>query len=136
VVEGAERFPPIDIDAEADVGIALRDYAIGLIQELTREDSYGMGSVFPREGRDFPELAAAIQQGQDEYVVQPLASYLRTKELEHEGSIDRAHLFVSMALAPVHDIILMGAPRPSAEAIERHAALVTDVFLAGARVDA
>jgi TetR/AcrR family transcriptional regulator, mexJK operon transcriptional repressor len=133
VIEGAQRFPLPDIDPKAEVGTALRDYATALIRELARENSLGMGALYLREGRDFPELAAVVRQTQDEYVVQPLASYLRRHGLEQRGSTVRTELLAAMVMAPVHDCLLIGAPRPGPGAIDRHAALAVEIFLKGAR---
>ena len=136
VIEGAERFPLPDIDPHSEVEAALRDYAVALVSELAPENSVGIGALFLREGRDFPDLAALIQQTQNDYIVEPLASYLRKHGLEDGSSTMRTQLFVAMILMQIHNMLLVGAARPSAQEIVDHATLAVGLFLTGARQSA
>ena len=132
VIEGAQRLPVPDIDDTKDVESALYSYAIALVQEFAEENNFGMGLLFVREGHDFPELGSMIDRSFKLYVVEPLAAYLRKQGLESTGSAQRAELFTSMALAPVHNRLLLGRSIPDTQTIQLHASLVVEVFLRGA----
>lgn len=136
VREGADRFPLLQIHSGTDVRAALHSYAMALVRELTSEFSFGMGLLLLREGREFPELAAAASQNMKQFMVEPLAEYLRQHNLEQEGSSDRANLLISMILGEMHSSMLVGDPLPDDARIESYAKLVVDVFLHGAKTDA
>lgn len=134
VMIGAERFPRLAPDAagaNASGGLraALERYVVALHTELTREDSYGMGVLFQREAKEFPELAASIQRGHLDYMIAPLAAFLRLHGLEDEGSEERTMLFVAMALSPLHNAMLTGLPLPDEAGLAAHAARCVTVFL-------
>ncbi len=135
VNEGAQRFPLLKIQAGADVRAALYDYSLELSQELASEFSFGMGLLLLREGRDFPELLTAALQGTIQFMVNPLAEYLRQHGLEEENSTDRARLLISMILSDIHYSMLVGAPLPDYARLQQHANLVVDIFLRGATID-
>lgn len=134
VREGADRFPLLQIHSGADVRAALHDYATALIRELTSEFSFGMGVLLLREGRDFPELLAAASQNMTQFMIEPLAQYLRKHGLEQENSTRRASLLISMILGEMHSSMLVGNPLPDDAGIESYAELVVDVFLRGAKL--
>lgn len=129
VIEGARRFPLPDIGVGDDLRSALRTYAAALIRELNADNSFGMGLLFLREARDFPELVATVRRGHMLYVVEPLAAHLRSHGLEEADSVEQTRLLVAMMLAPVHNALLLGDPRPDEAAIERHAESCVDLFL-------
>ena len=135
VQEGAQRFPAPSIDPDGDVAVNLRNFAIALIRELASDYSFGMGVLLSREGRDFPELAAAAADGMNLYLTEPLADYLRQNGLEETASTERASLLISMILAQVQESMLMGVPLPDDDKFERHAELVVKIFLHGAAVN-
>lgn len=132
VMLGAERFPRLEPDADCDVGPALEAYVLALHAELTREDSYGMGALFLREAADFPELAGSIQRGHLDFLIEPLARFLRRHGLEEPGSVESTMLFVAMALSPLHNAMLVGMPLPTPPAVTAHARRCVRVFLRGA----
>jgi TetR/AcrR family transcriptional regulator, mexJK operon transcriptional repressor len=131
VLLGAERFPRITPMPDTQLSAALEHYVAELHTELVREDSYGMGTVFLREANDFPELAVSIQNAFEEFLINPLAAFLREHRLEQEGSTENTILFVAMALAPLHNAMLVGAPLPDAKMLARHAKRCVAIFISG-----
>lgn len=130
VTAGAQRFPVLVVDEPGGFAGALERFAVELLDELTAEDSFGMGLLFVRESGSFPELASIIQRGYSEYLVEPLAICLREQGYEIDGATERTNLFVTMVLAPVHNAMLLGEPIPGRQALRRHATLAVGIFLA------
>lgn len=135
VMLGAERFPRITPRDCADTRSALERYVVDLHEELTREDSFGMGVLFLREAADFPELASSIQRGHYEYLIKPLAAYLREVGLEEQGTTERTMLFIAMALSPLHNAMLVGMDLPDGPAMRSHARRCAAIFCGGDGVD-
>lgn len=138
VMIGAERFPrlvPERQESEGQEGEGLRAvlerFVLELHTELTREDSYGMGALFQREAAEFPELALSIQRGHIDYLVGPLAAFLRRHGLEQADSVEQTMLFVAMALSPLHNAMLVGLPLPDAARARDHARRCVAIFLDG-----
>lgn len=134
VVLGAERFPRIEPSAGEDPRRALERYVLELHQELTRDDSYGMGALFLREAADFPELVESIQRSHNDYLITPLAAYLRQLGLEEQDSTERTMLFVAMALSPLHNVMLVGMALPDGVALQAHVRRCVSVFCDGGKV--
>jgi TetR/AcrR family transcriptional repressor of mexJK operon len=132
VLEGATRFPPLAIHPDEPVEHALKAYALALAREIASEHAYGMGALLLREGRDFPEVAAAVGRG-EALLTQPLVAYLRKHRLEAPDSVSRAETLVAMILAEAHRALMMGAPAPDPEAVDRQALLAVEIFLNGAK---
>ena len=134
VVAGAERFPGLTpaSDGGGDVRGALERSVMALHGELTREDSFGMGMLSMRESAEFPELVEAVQRGHLDYMVEPLARWLRGHGLEAAGSVERTMLFLAMALSPMHNTMMVGLPLPGRDDLARHAARCVALFLDGA----
>ncbi len=126
---GATRFPVLPGDGTSKAAVTLNTYLTALIVELSAEDSYAMGRIFPREGVDFPDLAVSVENSYTQHIIEPLAAYLRHYGLEEAGSVKYSELLVSMALAPTHNNLLLGRAMPSATEARTHAAFVTDFFL-------
>ena len=133
VMIGAERFPRLVPERQESEGLraVLERFVLDLHTELTREDSFGMGNLFQREAADFPELALSIQRGHIDYLVEPLAAFLRRHGLEEAGSVERTMLFVAMALSPLHNAMLVGLPLPDAKGASAHARRCVAIFLDG-----
>lgn len=131
IAEGGARFPVPEISASSDVGTALCDFAVQLLREVGGDYSLGMGMLVLRERQQFDDFADAIQNSYYENLVYPLARYLRERGLEHPDSHKITQVFVSMILSPVHDHMILALPRPTDEDMQRHAALITRMFLAG-----
>lgn len=134
VMVGAERFPRMMPDAQSDLPAALERYVVDLHGELTREDSYGMGTLFLREAAEFPELAGSIQRGHLDFMIDPLAAFFRRHGLEENGSVERTMLFVAMALSPLHNAMLVGMALPGADQVRDHARRCVAIFLGGSRI--
>lgn len=134
VVAGAERFPGLTpaSDNDGDVRGALERYVMALHGELTREDSFGMGMLTLRESAEFPELVEAVQRGHLDYMVEPLARWLRGHGLEAADSVERTMLFLAMALSPMHNTMMVGLPLPGRDDLARHAVRCVALFLDGA----
>lgn len=134
ILLGAERFPRLAPDTELhgqSLHAALEHYVLDLHKELTRPDSYGMGALFLREAAEFPELAASIQRGHMDYMISPLAAFLRRHDLEQADSVEQAMLFVAMALSPLHNAMLVGMPLPDSANTLAHARRCVRIFLGG-----
>ena len=143
VMMGAERFPrlaPEVLGPEMPAGhgpanralrAVLERYVFDLHTELTREDSYGMGVLFQQEAAEFPELTLSIQRGHIDYLVEPLAQFLRLYGLEEANSVERTLLFVAMALSPLHNAMLAGIPLPDVKGARDHARRCVEIFLNG-----
>lgn len=129
LLEGAARFPTIHPERTAPPRETLQRYLTALIRELAAEDANAMGRVFLREGSDFPEMAPIVEGGFTDYIIKPLAEYLREHRLEEANSVDHTELLVMMALAPVHNGLLLGRTMPAPKTAEAHARLVVDFFL-------
>jgi AcrR family transcriptional regulator len=129
LLEGAARFPTISSDVTEPPREALGRYLAALIKELAAEDANAMGRLFLREGTDFPEMAPIVESGYRDYIIAPLARYLRQQGLEEAESVERTELLVMMALAPVHNGLLLGRAMPGAKAAEQHARFVVEFFL-------
>lgn len=134
VLEGARRFPVLNVGSEDDVETVLKSYAAALARELSADSSFYMGLLVIREGRDFPELARASGQATQDYLVGPLARYLQYHGLERAASTGQAQLLIAMILSEVHASLLMSGPPPGAVQAVRQAHLAVDVFLRGCRV--
>jgi AcrR family transcriptional regulator len=131
VIAGAERFPPLQPDAGGNLRAALERYVIDLHNELSRADSYGMGLLSLGEARDFPEMGEAIRRGHFDYMIAPLAEFLRRHALEQDGSVERTLLFVAMALSPLHNAMLVGLPLPTPQEVSAHACRCVEIFIGG-----
>lgn len=129
---GAARFPTIDPDA-ADAQAELLRYLTALVVELARERNLGIGRLFLRESGDFPEMSPMVERSYADAIIDPLAAFLRAHGLERPGSVERAELLGAMALAPIHNSLLLGRAVPERPALEAHVRFVTPFFLAGAR---
>ena len=134
VMVGAERFPRLAPDGEGDLAGALQRYVVDLHNELARADSYGMAALFLREASEFPELAASIQRGHFDYMVEPLAAFLRSHRLEEPDSSERTLLVLAMALSPLHNAMLVGMTLPTPAEVEHHARRVVGIILGGCRI--
>ncbi len=133
VLVGAERFPKLAPDGRT-VTRALERYVVELHRELSREDSYGIGVLFLREVQEFPEIAESMQRGYLDYMINPLAAFLRRHGLEEAGQVERTKLFVAMALAPLHNTMLVGLQLPSPGEVRAHARRCVAIFLGGSQL--
>ena len=129
VIAGAERFPRLAPAESGAIGPALESYTIDLLRELSREDSYGMGIQALRAEDDFPQLTQAFQRSYHDYLVEPLAQFLRSHGLEQAGETHQATLFLALALAPLHDAQLLGTPLPGEAAAAAHARRCVTLFI-------
>jgi len=130
IESGTDRFPKLK-PHDGDVFGALERYVEELHRELSGESSYGLGILFLREAQEFPELAEPIQRSFQDYLIEPLAAFLRRHRLEEIGTVERTMLFVAMALAPLHNMMLLGTPLPPSAQLKAHARRCVAVFLHG-----
>lgn len=135
VIEGARLFPLPRFEQGDDLHETLRRYASSILAEASKPSALGMGRLLTREQTDFPEILPIAANTQEQYLVQPLAGWLRHNGLEGEDATERARLFISMTLAPVHDRLLVGTGRLDRKSIDRHAQLVATIFLQGVVVE-
>jgi len=130
-LEGSRQLPQPEPGPSHDIRQGLNDYAARLVARLSSDDNYGMAQLLAREGRDFPELTAAVRHGHDVYLVQPLAKFLQRHGFETARAQNAAQLFIAMALAEVDRAILLAQPIPTPKEITEHAQFATDIFLFG-----
>jgi TetR/AcrR family transcriptional repressor of mexJK operon len=134
IVAGAERFPRLEPEVgEAGLATALKRYVTDLHTEMSRETSYGLGNLFVRESGEGADMGEVMQRAYFDYLIEPLAAFLRRHGLEREGEIDRTMLFASMALGPLHHTMLVGLPLPAGAEIKAHARRCVEVFLGGSQ---
>ena len=93
-----------------------------------------MGRLLVREQHNFPELMVDARLTHETYLIDPLAAWLREHGLERPDVTERAEAFIALALALVHNELLLGAPPATRTAAQRHAALSVQLFLNGAAV--
>ncbi|WP_428333348.1 TetR/AcrR family transcriptional regulator [Novosphingobium sp.] len=132
VIAGAERFPALTPGNDSTVREALQHYVVALHNELTREDSFGMGVLTLRESAEFPDVVEAVQRGHLDYMIEPLACWLRGHGLEAQGETERTTLFVAMALSPMHNTMMVGLPPLAPVDVARHSVRCVALFLDGA----
>ena len=128
VMEGVARFPSPALNPALPVEAALSAYARALVREMSAEFTFGMGALMLREGREFPELAAALVQGQA-LLAAPLAAYLRARGLEAADSDERTRLLLAMIMSEVHAALLSCLQQPDLAQAERTAQMAVKVFL-------
>ncbi|MFT4054417.1 MAG: TetR/AcrR family transcriptional regulator [Novosphingobium sp.] len=132
IVEGARHFPTPRLEEGDDCHETLRRYAASTLIHASSPSSLGLGRLLACEQYDFPEILPIAARSQEDYLVIPLAAWLRENGLATpDDARDRAALFIAMALAPVHERLLVGGGQLNRTAIERHAALVATVFMGG-----
>lgn len=129
VVQGAELFPMPRPSAGEDLRDTLKRFVRELADRLSEPEHSGMGRLLMRDQERFPELMTEARRTHDTYLVEPLAKWLRDHGLEEESQVERTRMFVAMALAHVHDALLLGTSPPSHEASERRAELVVSMFM-------
>jgi len=130
-LEGSRQLPQPEPDPSKDIAQGLEEYAVRLVARLSDAENYGMAQLLAREGLDFPELAAAVRRGHDDYLVKPLADFLKLHGLENGLAQNGALLFVAMVLAEIDRAILLAQPIPTPREVSEHAAFVTKIFLFG-----
>ena len=131
LTHGAARFPLLHIETSQDVETSLRNYVVALIRELTSEYVLDFALLMLREGHEFSELSAAVDRSSKQFIEEPLARFFRFHGLESEDADEKATLFIALALAPLHNRLLIGRPIPGARKIKKHAATVVKIFLHG-----
>lgn len=130
ILEGVSRFPKIDADSGDAPSVVLERFLADLIDELARDDASSMGRLLVREGAEFPELGPVAERSHNDFIIAPLSAYLRSHKLEREESVEMSELLVSMALAPVHNGLLLGRAMPSPSQARDHARFVVTFFMA------
>jgi AcrR family transcriptional regulator len=129
---GAVQFPRLEIGTSESPANVLRRYAVSLVDLLSSDASLRICILVYREGPEFPELIQAAEENQYTHLVKPLAAYLRAMRLGGPDAEERARLFHAMVLQQWQRAITFGYPLPDAGTTERHATLVTHIFLDGA----
>ena len=131
VLEGALRFPRLEMRGDETLAASLERFVIELHGELSREESYRIGLLIMREAGEFPELADTSHRAYMDYLIHPLAEVMRTYGLERPLSVESSFLFVNMALSPLHNTMLLRVPLPSSQEVVAHAKLCVAIFLNG-----
>lgn len=130
--DGATRFPTLVIAQVPGVSATLEQHMAQLIVAFSQEEATTMTRIYLSETGEFPRLAAIIDRSRRDYVVDPVAAYLRDAGLEAEGSTDQAELLLALAFIPIHAALLYGKAFPTAAEAQVHAAQATAFFLRGA----
>lgn len=129
---GSSAFPVIGNDPDEDVGAALQRFAVALVKMLSTDASQRLGMLVYREGVEFPELVKAAEENQQQYLVGPLTAFLRKHGLADSDGEPRAKILLSMMLSGWQRRVSFHLPMPDDAALEEHAALVVQLFIAGA----
>jgi len=129
---GSSAFPVLADHPSGDIGSALRIFTVALVKMLSGESSQSLSMLVYREGREFPELMEAAGRNEQEYLVQPLATFLRRHGLAEDDCAQRAKILLSMMMSGWQRRVTFGLPAPGDEELEAHAALVVRLFLEGA----
>lgn len=130
---GAATFPTVNVPPQPDLERILRQHAAAIARVLSLKSSVRLGMLVYREGGEFPELVRAADDTQNRHLVQPLAAYFRETGLAAGSAEELAKLFITMALSEWQRRVTFNRPLQTDEEIDRHAALVVDVFLHGVR---
>jgi AcrR family transcriptional regulator len=110
IADGVEQLDLPSLDRETDLERGLSLFAAALLSALSAEPAFGMGALLMHEGRDFPELSRAVEQGHARMLA-PLVAFL-----DRHGAQDGArlaHLFESVLLSDLQQRMVLGQPAPS-----------------------
>lgn len=129
---GSSAFPLLDPDPAADPETALREFTVVLVKMLSTETSQSLGMLVHREGAEFPELIEASERNQQQYLVDPIAAFLRHHGLSDGDSQATAEILLAMMISGWHRRVSFRHPRATDEEIEEQAARVVRLFLRGA----
>lgn len=130
---GSSAFPRIDSRTGGDAETDLRRFAVDLIRMLSAETSESLSLLVSREGAEFPELVRASERNQQQYLVLPLASYLRDCGLATGDEEPAAKILLAMILAGWQRRLAFGSPALSEVDLHQHADLAVRLFLTGAK---
>ncbi len=114
VLEGAQQLPLPTLDTGHDFEDGLFAYTFALAQAMTSDYSFGMYSLLMREGREFPEIAMAIDQGR-QYIMAPIGRFLEVKGITPETSSRLTTMFVTMAFSDIQLRMTFGHNPPTAD---------------------
>jgi TetR/AcrR family transcriptional regulator, mexJK operon transcriptional repressor len=131
---GAAAFPVPRYSAGEDVEAALRRHALSIVQVLSADAALRLGRLVHREAGDFPELLPASEVNEEQFLIQPLATYLRDAGLSQGDELERAKLFLVMTLAEWQRRLTYRRPLPTLDEAAAHVARVVDLFLNGAHL--
>jgi len=112
IADGVEQLDLPSLDCETDLERGLTLFAAALLSALSAEPAFGMGALLMHEGRDFPELARAVEQGHARMLA-PLVAFLERHGAQNGARL--AHLFESMLLSDLQQRMVLGQPAPSPE---------------------
>jgi len=131
---GATRFPVLRFTPHTDVRSALETHATALVEMLSSDASLQLSMLIFREAGEFPELLGAAEDNQEQYLVQPLATYLLEAGLVRRPDAHTyAELFIALALSEWQRRTIFRRPMSSPAEISAHARRATRVFLDGVR---
>jgi TetR/AcrR family transcriptional regulator, mexJK operon transcriptional repressor len=130
VIDGAATLSLPQLDSDGGWRDGLLRYASAVLRDVTTDYATGMARLLTREGRDFPEVARAIEQG-ERYLSEPVARVLRKKGLAQKDATRLAKLFVAMLMSDVRRSVVLGRPAPDRANCDRLAKLVVRTFLNG-----
>jgi AcrR family transcriptional regulator len=108
----------------------LTQYATVLLDALSDHYAFGMGSLLMREGRDFPDIPDAVEQGH-QYILEPLTTFLDEKGFG-ESSARLSRLFESLLVSDLQQRMVLGLSPPTKEESEVRIADSVRLFLYGA----
>jgi AcrR family transcriptional regulator len=129
-VEGARDLALAVLDPALDLEGGLTQYATVLLDALSDHYAFGMGSLLMREGRDFPDIPDAVEQGH-QYILEPLTTFLDEKGFG-ESSARLSRLFESLLVSDLQQRMVLGLSPPTKEESEVRIADSVRLFLYGA----
>lgn len=132
VVESARLVSLPPLDDRKSVEDALSSYATAMHREFSTGYAIGMARLLAVEGREFPEIAEAVQQGRA-FITQPLLRYFRRHGLETETGSDSVVLFQEMILSLLQPTVYWNAPLLVGAKLKQRIRMIVGVFLHGRR---
>lgn len=125
-------FPKIRQAGDEPLDQALQRHAVEIVQAFSTQGTLRLAILVYREGHEFPELVRAAEDNQETYLLQPLAAFLRETGLFSSDAREAAKIFIAMAISEWTRAVTFLHPLPQPDEMERHATLVTRLFLQGA----
>lgn len=131
VVEAAKALPLPPLDPRGPLGKTLSTYALAVLDLLCTDYAIGMAGLLMREGRDFPEISRAVEQGQ-RYLSDPVSKFFRARGLKPKVADQLAAYFMTLLLTGIQRTIILGLAPNVAEEKKRALKFMIPLFLNGA----
>ncbi len=130
VMDSARQLPVPAIDMKRPLEEVLVQFGQALLHAHSTELAFGLGSLQMQEGKDFPEIPLAVDQG-ERLITEPISKLLQRHGVRPEPAKRLAYLFLTMLYADLQRRMMLGLAPPSAEEIRRDAEDSVSVLLRG-----